>query len=98
MARVPPADEWDVCQTLGREEMQRDTEMQAGKERMVAGLEMAMRMTAKAATRNTEARTFRGAWIAARTGQVRWGTGTRKCGRRHVGRRAGGHGEEDGYG
>ena len=37
--------------------MQRDTEMQAGKERMVAGLEMAMRMTAKADTRNTEART-----------------------------------------
>ena len=71
MARVPPADEWDVW-TLGREEMQRDTEMQAVKERMVAGLEMAMRMTAKAATRNTEARTFRGAWIAARTGQVRW--------------------------
>ena len=71
MARVPPADEWDVW-TLGREEMQRDTEMQAGKERMVAGLEMAMRMTAKAATRNTEARTFRGAWITARTGQVRW--------------------------
>ena len=25
-------------------------------------------------------------------------TGTRKCGRRHVDRRAGGHGEEDGYG
>ena len=57
--------------TLGREEMQRDPEMQAGKERMVAGLEMAMRMTAKAATRNTEARAFRGAWIAVRTGQGR---------------------------
>ena len=68
---MPPADVWDVW-TVGRTEMQQDPEMRAGKERMITGLEMAMRITAKVATRHTEARVSRGAWIAVRTGQMWW--------------------------
>ena len=68
---TPPASAWDVW-TMGREEMRRDAEMRTEKERMVTGLATAMRITGRVPARHMEARAFRGAWIAARTGQTQW--------------------------
>ena len=68
---TPPASAWDVW-TMGREEMRRDAEMRTEKERMVTGLATAMRITGRVPARHMETRAFRGAWIAARTGQTQW--------------------------
>ena len=68
---TPPAGAWDVW-TMRREEMKRDAEMRTEHGRMVDGLETAMRITGRIPARHAEARVFRGAWIAARTGQLRW--------------------------
>ena len=57
---------------MEREVMRRDPEMHMEKERMVAGLATAMRVTGRVPARHIEARVFRGAWIAARTGQTQW--------------------------
>ena len=56
-AVTPPAGAWDVW-TTRREEMKRDAEMRTAHERMVAGLEMAMRMTGRIPARHAEATVF----------------------------------------